>query len=368
MCELYHPVWRAIAREARSSVAVVKAARANLAGDPYLRGLLGTPAAAKVLRADLGRSAAEMDRVLAGLAMFGVLVGQELAPVLPDPGADPRVAEGALNPETARKRRYRARLKALLAASSGAGGGELSTGGTAGTGPGHVPECPGDSGTSVPERPGNSGTSVPDAGSARGGIPEGLQWLRPPVVRPHGEMPRRAVSRPSGTFVPFPVNEKESLYEKKKEPAVQAENGAGAVPFATAPGLAAAPEWVPLTPGQQRKIQWLHAIVGYAQTVLPNQQWAKLADALPNAVVLDWARDPRGMGLPKWAKHQLEALNRRRKGLPPAAPGEGRQPALLLPLAGGLDALKTGLGVPGSDTLAPVEGELPQAVALGGLR
>jgi hypothetical protein len=109
--------------------------------------------------------------------------------------------------------------------------------------------------------------------------------------------------------VSAPVYVEKNLYEKKKL-ALQVETVSGARANLSVARPMAAPGWQ-MTVKQKIKFDWLQARLRQAGNELPPQQWAELIEALPDALVVEWACGR--ANLPPFARHHLEALDDRRR-------------------------------------------------------
>jgi hypothetical protein len=115
-----------------------------------------------------------------------------------------------------------------------------------------------------------------------------------------------------------------------------------------------------LTPAQQWTVNWAQATLLFGIEI-GYPQMSAIEEALPYSAIVAFARDRKAHPMPKWVKKHLEVLSAKRKHQPPPA-----QRSFLLPIEGGRSSDEAkptmGLGAPGTNTIAPTIGDLPDVL------
>ena len=319
MCECLkaHLLCVAAARQARVPRSVILAVRGELGA---ARGLAELPLAGRLAylaeRISISEDAAA--RSLAAMETLGVLdaTGQ-IARHVP--------ADFFISPATLRKRRQRERERLARA------------------------ELPTEISTVTADVTTRDGVTAVTPGHDPGAAPVTLLgdgWRRIGKGIQQDGVPAAAVTQRDMSVTSSSPYVNVNKEHKSKEVAQRAEsdiNGAASEPTGERD----------LTEKQKIRWRWVRGLLTYAETVLPSPEWAQLIEALPDRLVLNYAQGR--CHLPQAPYRTLEALSARRKQ---------RDMPLLSGTAEALAPVsKPNPGAPGSGTLAPVEGDLPELLS-----
>jgi hypothetical protein len=305
MCDslIWHPVFRAAARRAGATLALVLAVRSALLEDSLVAG----PGRVPILAEGLAVTEIRIARVLEALELVGAMVGGELVRTAPTITAE--MVEAIVKPGTLQKRKRRAVLRAQRQLST-----ELPTG----SAPDSVRQCP----VLSPGVSGAMGGHVRALGPGWRRVGKGIQYFGDKAGLPDTPDKRPDMSVP---HIYIRETHKQKKLAGRAEPDL-------AVPTFSEPTEILDPAL--LDNRGRTRWNWVQALKRLAEREMRAKRMTRaecdeLLDALPNDVVLRYANYRSNLPVEPYKK--LQELDKLRKGEPPHP-----QRSLILTIAGGI--------------------------------